>query len=269
MNAPAARVALGVLALAAASCAAPMKLMTLPSVPASPAPDAAAAIDAATHDCRAVSTMTAEIGVSGSIGGRRVPRAHLITGVAPPASVRIEATAPLGGPVFIFTARSGEATLLLSRDNRALEHGRPDEVLEAVTGGVPLTVEGLRSTLTGCTENPDTARAQHLGENWIVVPDVGGSVYLLKDHAAGAWRLVVATHGQGKDAWRAEYHDFHNGLPQTIRLAADDRAQFNLTLALSQVDLNVTIPDAAFTVNIPASASPISVAELRGAEPLQ
>ena len=268
MNAPSARFAIGLLALAAASCAAPMKLMTLPSVPGSPAPEAAAALDAATHDCRAVSTITAEIGVSGSIGGRRVPRAHLITGIAEPASVRIEATAPLGGPVFIFTSRAGEATLLLSRDNRALEHGRPDEVLEAVTG-VPLTVEGLRSTLTGCAQNPDTARAQHLGEDWIVVPDTAGSVYLQKDKAAGAWRVVAAMHEEGRRAWRAEYHDFRDGLPQTIRIAADERAQFDLALSLSQVDVNVTIPVGAFSVNIPASASPITVDELRGAAPLQ
>jgi outer membrane biogenesis lipoprotein LolB len=268
MNAPGARVVTGLLLLAAASCAAPVKLITLPTVPATPAPDAPAAIDSATRDCRGVSTITAEISVTGTVDGRRVPHAHLITGIAEPASVRIEATVPLGGTAFVFTSRAGEATLLLSRDNRALEHGHPDEVLEAVTG-VPLTVDGLRSTLTGCAQNPDAGRAQHLGQEWIVAPDAGGAEYFQKDKSTGAWRLVVASHGQGRDAWRAEYRDFHEGLPRAIRLASDDRSRFNLALTLSQVDLNVAIPDAAFTVNIPASASPISVAELRGAAPLE
>jgi hypothetical protein len=269
MNAPAARWALGLCALAAASCMAPMKLMPLPATSASPAPDAIAALEAATHDCRAVSTITAEIGVSGSVGGRRVPHAHLITAVAAPASVRIEATVPLGGSAFIFTSRSGEATLLLSRDNRALEHGEPDEVLAAVTG-VPLTVAGLRAALTGCADHPDAARAQHRGDDWIVVPDSGGDVYLQKDKSAGgAWRLVIATHGRGAGAWRAEYHDFHDGLPQTIRLAADNRREFDLALSMSQVDVNVPIDERAFSVKIPPAASPISVAELRGDGPLQ
>ena len=39
--------------------------------------------------------------------------------------------------MFIFAAEQNDATLLLPRDERVLEHGRPDAVLETVTG-VPL-----------------------------------------------------------------------------------------------------------------------------------
>ena len=58
-------------------------------------------------------------------------------GVAAPASARLEAVAPFGPPLFIFAATDDDATLLLPRDERVLEHGRPAEVLDAVAG-VPL-----------------------------------------------------------------------------------------------------------------------------------
>ena len=51
--------------------------------------------------------------------------------------------APFGPPIFIFVATSDDATLLLPRDDRVLEHGRSDAVLDAVAG-VPLSAADLR-----------------------------------------------------------------------------------------------------------------------------
>jgi hypothetical protein len=255
-------------ALLASSCAHPLKLITLPSGSGTAAPDATQALASATAACRAVSTIKADIGVSGSVGGRGVPHAHLIVGVAAPASARIEATVPLGGSAFIFTASGGEATLLLPRDNRVLEHGRPDAVLEALTG-VPLTAEKLRAVLTGCAGSPDVRQAQHRGDNWIVIPDGDGELYLARDRSA-AWQLAAETRAEGSpSAWRAEYHDVHDGLPRSILLSAVDRGRFELSLSLSDVELNTPIDPAAFTVKIPASAVPMTLDELRGAGPLQ
>ena len=246
----------------------------------SPAPDAAEALAAASASCRGVSTLTAEISVSGSVGGQRVPHARLLVGVARPASIRIEATVPLGGAAFIFTAKalplpSGnidgppafDSTLLLPRDGRVLEHGRPDAVLEAVAG-IPLSPPQLRAALIGCGVTPDVTLARHQGEDWIVMPDAGGHVYLQREKAGGPWRIVAATPVEGTSrGWRAEYHDFHNGLPLTIRLAADDRSRFDVTLSLSQVEVNTTIDDSAFTIDVPPSARPITLEELtRGSE---
>src|SRR6185436_10702890 len=113
------------------SCGAPM--MKLPSGPDAPAPDAADALTQATAACRAIRTLTAEVAAGGKAAGSRF-RGRLSVGVAAPASARIEAVAPFGPPVFIFTATDDDATLLLPRDDRALEHGRPAEVLNAVAG---------------------------------------------------------------------------------------------------------------------------------------
>ncbi|HEY2153118.1 MAG TPA: hypothetical protein VGH34_20075, partial [Vicinamibacterales bacterium] len=42
---------------------------------------------------------------------------------------------------------------------------------------------------------------------------------------------------------------------------------FDLTLALSQLETNVTIDAAAFRVDVPASAQPITIEDLRHARP--
>jgi hypothetical protein len=256
------------LLLLAVSCAAPIRLMTLPSGAGSPAGDAVDALAAASLRCRGVSTFSSEVGVSGTIGGRRVPRARLIVGIVASASVLIDAPAPFGASAFIFAARGGEATLLLPRDNRVLEHAQPAAVLEALTG-VPLGPEGLKAALTGCGVAPKANEARHVGDGWIVMPDADGELYLARGKTVEPWQIVAATHGEGAEAWRAEYRDFIGGLPRSIHLSATDRARFDLGLTLSQVDVNTTIEDAAFAVKVPASAVPMTLAELRGADAVQ
>ena len=250
-------------ALLVASCA--PKLLKLPTGPVGPAPDARDALTEATTACQKVTTLSAEIAVSGSARGSRL-RARLLTGVARPASARIEAVAPFGAPLFIFVARANDATLLLPRDDRVLQHGRSDEVLEAVAG-VPLDPIELRSTLTGCAVAADVEGARQIGDDWRVLQDGPNHVYLRRDPHPAAWRLVATLHPSrvGRGEWRAEYRDFQDGLPRTIHLAAADRKQFDLTLALSQVDINKPLGQDVFTVQIPRSADPITLEELKDA----
>src|SRR4029453_7965303 len=108
--------------------------MKLPPGPGAPAADAAEALQQATAECRGIRTLTAEVAPSGNAAGGkfRGPRPR---GVAAPSSARIEAVAPFGAPVFIFVATGDDATLLLPRDERIPEHGRPGDVLAAVAGG--------------------------------------------------------------------------------------------------------------------------------------
>jgi hypothetical protein len=66
---------------------------------------------------------------------------------------------------------------------------------------------------------------------------------------------------------RVEYRDFQNGLPRAIHLKGDapQTSAFDLTLALSQVETNVPLEAAVFRLEIPPSAVPITVDELRRA----
>jgi len=263
-----ARRALVALAAAAApACGAP--LMKLPPGPGAPAPDAPAALAEATSACRGVTTLTAEIGVSGSAAGHRA-RGTLSAGVAAPASARLEAVAPFGQPLFILVTTGGDATLLLPRDNRVLEHGKPAAVLEAIAG-VPLDGADLRRVLTGCAAASNAAGAGHaLGDDWRLVPGPAGDVYLHREPHTAPWHVVATVHG-GSDpsvAWRAEYSEFANGLPRAIRLASSRKDRFDLRLKLSQVDLNVPLGAEVFRVRIPPNADPISIDELRQSGPL-
>ena len=250
--------------------------MKLPTGPGAPAADTADAIADATAACRAVSTFSAEIGVSGSVGGQRL-RGRLLVGLASPGSARIEAVAPVGAPVFIFVASGQDATVLLPRDDRVLERGPAASVLEAVAG-VPLDPADLKAALTGCARTPDHARGRSLGNDWRIVPDGPTELYLRRDPKIGRWSVAAALYHEGgpspgsgsprdrpRGDWRAEYQNVQGGLPRSIHFAGGQR--FDLTLTLTQVTLNGPLGPEVFRVQIPRSAAPITLDELRHARP--
>jgi hypothetical protein len=241
-------------------------LMKLPDGPGAPASDGADAFNDATRACRAVTTITAEIGVSGSVGGRRF-RTRMTAGLAPPSSARLEAAAPFGAPLFILAAVNDDATLLLPHDGRVLEHGKPAAVLEALAG-VPLDAADLRTALLGCASGANGSAAKQLGDAWRVLPAGSDEIYLRRDKDAPRWRIAaVLHHPSGSNAWRAEYSEFRNDLPQSVRFAGAAKNTFDLRLALSQVETNVALGADVFRVTVPVDADPISIDELKRARP--
>jgi hypothetical protein len=254
-------------ALLAGACGAP--LMKLPAGGGTPATDAAAVIAQATAACRAVNTITLEMSVRGSAGGHRL-RGRLTAGLAKPSSARLEAVAPFGQPLFVFVATGGDASLLLPRDRRVLEHGMPADVLEAVSG-VPLDASGLRALVTGCANAPDSADAIAIGDTWRVAPDGADNVYFTRPStgsgqaAASPWRLVATVR---RNAWRADYSMFENNLPRLVHIVSLPAGRFDLLLDLSQVEVNVTLGPEAFRLPPTAAIEPISLDELRRSGPL-
>lgn len=259
-----------VAALLSAACGLP--LMKLPSGPGTPVPGAASAYAEAIAACSAVRTLTAEIGISGSAGGRRL-RVRLFSGVAPPASVRLEAITSFGPPLFIFVAKQDDATLLLPRDDRMLQHGQPSAVLDALAG-IPLDAADLVALLTGCAPEAERLEARQFGETWQVASIDGDEWYLHRESARAPWQLVATVHrAVGNRRWRAEFRDRQAGVPRASRitsLAASDRAgaAFDLQLALLQVEINTPLGADVFTVRIPASAGALTLDELRRSGPL-
>jgi hypothetical protein len=252
------------------ACSAP--LLKLPSGPGRLA-DGRAAIDAATAACRQVSTISLEMSVSGSIAGARV-RGRLVAALTRAGPARLEAVAPFGQPVFTLTNGRGfvqpGATLLLARDNRALEHGQFPAVLEAVTG-IPLDAALLFRVVTGCDAWPPIPAARAFGDQWLVMPAAGqkNDLYYFNREKAGPWRLVATAHSDADAGWRAENRNFQDGLPRNIRLVSARPGAFDVQLALSQVELNVPLGPEVFQVRIPASAQPISIDELKQSGPLR
>ena len=238
--------------------------MKLPAGPGAPAADAVDALAQATAACRGIRTLTAEVAASGKVSGQRF-RARLSVGVAAPASARVEAVAPFGAPYFILAATDEEATLLLPRDERVLEHGKSQDVLDAVAG-VPLGAGDLQTVLTGCAPVVAAPEGRELGADWRLLTGADGDALYLHRAGGRPWELAAVL----RRAWRVEYHDLLNGVPRTMRItSAADRssASFDLTLALSQVETNVPLGAEVFRVDIPRAAQPITLEDLRHARP--
>jgi hypothetical protein len=252
------------LAVLATSCAAP--LMKLPQEPGVPASDGVAILAQATMACRGIQTLSAEISVGGRVGGRGMRRARLLVGVRAPASVYLDAPAPFGASAFIFAAVDDQGTLLLPRDRRVLERGRPAEVLEAITG-VPLSPFELRQTLTGCAPALDAAEARQVGDQWRIIR-AASEWYLYRARPDQPWRLVAAVHRGGGREWRVEYREFRGDLPRALRLSSADANGFDLTITLADLDLNVPLEPDIFRPRVPAGYAPISLEDLRRAGPM-
>jgi hypothetical protein len=251
-----------IVALAAAACA--PRPLALPSGPGAPFADAQAAYAEATRACAGVRTLTAEMGLSGKAGRTKL-RGRVLAGLERPDAVRLEGVAPFGAPVFIFAAKGGRATLLLPRDNRVLRDADPAAVVEALTG-VPLAPDALAAALDGCgAPVGPVASGVVYGDGRVrIALESKADVYL--DRPGGKWRVVAAV----LDSYTVEYPEWTGDRPARVRLRTKDGASAtaDLSVGLSQVDINTDLDPAAFEVDVPADAAPISLDELRDAGPL-
>jgi hypothetical protein len=241
-----------------AACAPPRP--ALPSGTGTPFADAPAAYDEAVRECRDARTVLAELGLSGKAGDTRL-RGRINAGIAAPASIRLEGVAPVfGRPIFILAGRNGSATLLLSRENRVVDGAPPEAIVEALTG-VALTPAELLAAVAGCglgAAPPSNGRA--FGDDWVAVDAGGGVTYLRRVNAR--WHVG----GASRDGVTVVYGEFANGLPSTIHVRTGSVA--DITLRVSQLEINSTIDDAAFDLDVPADAQPLTLDELRRSGPL-
>jgi outer membrane lipoprotein-sorting protein len=257
---------LGLLALAlvASACAARRGGVTFPTDPGTPFADFAQVHDQQTSACRGVKTVTAELALAGRAGAQRL-RGRVVAGFERPASMRLEGVAPFGPPAFILAARGPMAVLLLPRDERVLKGERADEILGALTG-VALAPADLQAILTGCvTADPKPTSGRLHANGWASIELEGGArVYLQQRN--NAWQLRAAQ----REGWRLDYTAGQGRFPQAVRLQSDrPGAAVDLTATLSQLEANVEIDPKAFTVDVPASAQPLTLDELRDAGPLR
>ena len=253
------------LLIVAASCASPR--VTLPSGAATPFPDFVSAYTYATAECRAVRTMSASLSLSGRAGSTKLA-ARIDAGFAEPARLRLEGYPRVnfgGKPFFVLVASGPAATLVLTRDGRVLRGAAPSAIIEALAG-VALEPDELRALVSGCalgTGQPSTGRS--FANGWAAV-DTGDSTAFLRQ-LEGQWRIVAARRG----SLTIEYSNFAGGRPSTVHLhttPAPGVAPADLTLRISQVEINTPLDDAVFTVDVPRDAVPLTLEELRRAGPL-
>ena len=240
------------------------RLLSLPTDPGNPLPDFAEIHRQATAACAGVRTLTAELSLSGRAGGRTL-RGRAIAGFERPNSLRLEGVAPFGPPGFILAGGGDGATLLLPRENRVLRDGRAEDILGALTG-VALAPADLQAILTGCVASMPGAMGGRLHQRGWASIDLPGDATLYLERVGARWRPRAAR----RPGWQIEYPSWQGRFPQDVRLRSVDPAvDVELTVAVSQIEANITIDPAAFMVNVPADALPLTMAELLEAGPLR
>jgi hypothetical protein len=237
-----------------------------PTGPGEPAPEFAQQFEDATKACRDVRALTADASLAGRVAGQRV-RARLQIGLADPNALRLEAVAPFGAPLFVLAGQNGTGTLLLPRDKSVLRDTPADAIIDALAG-IKLTPDELRAVATGCVSPAPSATGgrRYPGELTAITLKDGAVAFVRPTN--GSPRIVSAR----RPGLLVEYPEFANGLPRQIVLRADPTNGAangaELTLTLSQIELNPSLGPQAFTVDVPADAHPITLDDLRKQGPL-
>jgi len=243
-----------------AACGA--RRVPLPSDPGSPLPDYSQIHAEVTKSCRGARTLTAELGLRGRAGTRRLS-GRLIAGFERPASMRLEAVAPFGPAGFILVTRGDQAVLLLPRDERVVRGESAEAILGALTG-VTLGPADLQAMLTGCIVPESKAVGGRLHANgWASIDLAGGATMYLR--RMGAWQISAGR----RDGWEVEYPMWQATFPQVIRLrSAADPVTVEMTATLAQIEVNTDLKPETFVVDVPTGTAPLSLDELREAGPL-
>lgn len=234
------------------------KAPALPSGTGTAFPEFQRAYEEAVEGCRSARTVVAELGLSGRAGGTKL-RGRINAGIAAPSDLRLEGMA-FGRPIFILVARAGEATLLLPRDARVVRNAPPEAIVEALTG-VALAPADLLAVVAGCGLGAGTPTlGRRFGNEWTAVDVAEGVTYLRK--IDGRWRVGAAVRG----GLTVIYADFASGRPATVHIRTGSVA--DITVRVSQLEINTDIDSKAFRVDVPPDVVPLSIEDLRRAGPL-
>ena len=244
----------------AASCGRTVRV-TLPSGAGTPFPEFLSAYSEATSACRDVKTMSASLSLSGRAGSTKLA-ARIDAGFAEPARLRLEGYPRVnfgGKPFFVLVANGDAATLVLTRDDRVLRGAAPAAIVEALAG-VALDPAELRAVVSGCAlgvAQPTGGRA--FADGWAAVDAGDASVFLRQQE--GVWRVAAAR----RRTLTIEYSNFANGRPSIVHLLTTSEAgsvPADLTVRASQVEINTPLNESVFDVQVPPTATAITLEEL-------
>jgi hypothetical protein len=241
--------------------------IALPAGAGTPFPEFLDAYRQATSHCAGVKTISASLSLSGHAGKTKIA-ARIDAGFAEPADLRLEGFPRIsfgGKPFFVLVSHAGDATLVLPRDGRVLRGAPPSAILEALAG-VALDPAELRAIVAGCGLSfAQPSAGQSFPNGWAALDTADATLFLRR--LDGPWRVAAARKGP----ITIEYADFTGGRPATVRVRTTPQAgaaAADLTIRLSQIEINTPLERAVFDVDVPPDAVPITLEELRRAGPL-
>ena len=95
--------------------------------------------------------------------------------------------------------------------------------------------------------------------------DIDGGATLFLQRQGQTWQLRAAR----RTPWQVEYTATGGALPSGVALHSDDPVRVDLNASIGQIETNVDLDAAAFTVNVPENAQPLSLDGLRASGPLR
>ena len=237
--------------------------IALPTDAGTAFPDFAAVHKQVSSSCAGVRTLRTVLNLRGRVGGERLS-GNVHAGFERPAAMRLEGVPPFGQPVFMLATQGGDAVLLLPRDQRVLRGQPPQAILEALVG-VNFAPADLLAILTGCVVPNSMATGGRLHANGWASIDLqgGGRLYLRR---TSQWQLRAAQ----RDGWQLEYTMGQSQFPASVRLTSESqKVPVDLTTGLSELETNVDLDPAAFRIDVPSDAKPLTLDELRESGPLR
>jgi hypothetical protein len=149
----------------------------------------------------------------------------------------------------------------MPRENRVMLRASAADIVEALVG-LKLAPHDLRTLVSGCGfEAGEPADGRQYGD--LAAVTVGGATVYVRQEQ-GQWRVAGAT----RAPLTVLYSAFVSGRPSTLRLRSSGPPVADVTVRLSDVNINVTLEPEVFAVEVPAGAEPLTIDELRRAGPL-
>lgn len=227
---------------------------TVPTGPATPAPEAAAAWETATAECRAVRTARATMRLAARAGDHRVPRVRVGAAFDGGRALALQAES-------FFTLRgTSDRAALVMRDGRFVRAPVPDIVHALVD--VRLDAARLLAILTGCVVPDPRVVSGERRDGYLVVRLSDGVAYLAREEA-GRWQVRAGRAGD------LDVHYARRGpvWPREVTLtSAATGAGPAVSITISSLDIyetNGTLDAALFEPVIPPGATEMTIDELR------
>jgi hypothetical protein len=247
--------ALVLVAIGAASCAA--RMFVPPTGPGVPAPEAAAAWDEATKECRTVTSFAPTLRLGGRVSGASVPGLTVLGAVTADGGIRLQATG--GGRTIFELAGTNDRATFYWREENKVAIARAEELVDALVG-LKLGADALLPILTGCVTRDESGSPGERHGDLFAVSTPTSRVFLQRE----------------RSGWRARYADVRGlavqykweqaAWPREITIAAQRGTPSEVRLSL-RIDegpiVNPALGPETFALNVPSTATPMTLDELR------